>query len=202
MTFDAQNCRRPHCAMKGHEMIEMYRIIPDFPAYEVSNLGNVRNRDTGRLLTQSHTIQRDRKITLYSSDSDEVKTKSVRVLVAEAFVPRPDESCNTVVILNLDKEDLRATNLRWRPRSIAWNYVRQFEAPEYNTEWNYTRVPVFDYETGERYENILEAAVTHGLLMSTIWSKAAKASMLEEHRRDLTPVWPTNITFVFEGGLR
>ena len=183
-------------------MIEVWSIIRDFPSYEVSNIGNVRNRETGRLLTQSHTLQGDRKITLYASNSDDVKTKSVRVLVAEAFVPRPDESCNSVLILNMDKEDLRATNLRWRPRSIVWNYVRQFEAPEYNTEWNYTMVPVFDYDTGERYENILEAAVTHGLLMSTIWAKAGRASMLEEDRRDLTPIWPTEVRFVFEGGLR
>ena len=35
-------------------MTEEYKQIEDFENYEVSNLGNVRNKKTGRILKPSH----------------------------------------------------------------------------------------------------------------------------------------------------
>ena len=182
-------------------MFEMYKTIPDFPSYEVSNLGNVRNRHTGRHLAQSKTLQGDYKVTLYSEDSDYVATRAVRVLVAEAFVPEPTPECTTVVVLNGNKSDLRAENLVWRPRSIAWNYARQFSMPFSEIDPQYTTVPVWDYNSGRRYDSIYDAALESGLLMDTIYRKASMASHLRPELRDLTPIYPTHYVFVFEGGL-
>ncbi len=54
--------------------------------YEVSNLGRVRHRDTGRIRKQAISTPGYYSITLYV-DTTTRKTFSVHVLVAKAFLP-------------------------------------------------------------------------------------------------------------------
>jgi hypothetical protein len=93
-------------------------------------------------------------------------TRSVKVLVAEAFVGGRDEICNTPIHLDLDENNCCADNLVWRPRWFAWKYTTQ---PMYRY---YTINPVcevLDSEPyGQVYRNMQEASMANGLLMKDI----------------------------------
>jgi NUMOD4 motif/HNH endonuclease len=88
---------------------EYWKIIEEFPNFEVSNKGNVKNRETGRILKQTInggypqvSIPRDRG---YAQ-------RKVHRLVAEAFVGGKIIGGQ---VLHIDKDitNPRAENLKW-----------------------------------------------------------------------------------------
>ena len=89
--------------------MEEYRAIEEYENYEISNLGNVRNKKTGRILKQAlrngyHFIQ--------VSKNNEKKNMKIHRLVALYFIPNPNnKSC--VDHINRIKTDNRLDNLRW-----------------------------------------------------------------------------------------
>lgn len=90
--------------------IEEWRDVSDYPNYEVSNMGRVRNKQTGNMLKPTST----RSVTLSNNNM----SKRIRVidLVADAFVPKPEISDNQKLKIkakNNDKHDYRADNLMW-----------------------------------------------------------------------------------------
>lgn len=148
-----------------------YRPIKDFPGYYVNPYGDIHSESSGGSLRHSKTLQGDSKVTLYK-DGERV-TRSVRVLVAEAFVDPPFSEgaytrypANRVIILNNDKDDIRAENLAWRPVWFAQKYVTQFR-PVYPESY-YTR-SVIDLNANVVYGSILEAGVTNGHLFADIY---------------------------------
>ena len=138
--------------------------IPEFPFYTVSNDGIVWNTRYGQPQAHSYTQHGDPKVTLTNYDGR--ATLSVRVLVAEAFVPRPDDLSDTVILLNNDRTDLRAENLAWRPRWFAWNYAHQFKK---DFPPHYHNIPVVNLETGQEYPSIIICGMLEGLLFDDIW---------------------------------
>lgn len=83
---------------------EIWKVVPGYENYEVSDQGQVRNRRTSRLLTPTGAyaglaLGRARKV-------------RVHTLVLEAFIgPRPEgQQCRH---MNGDKRDNRLSNLRW-----------------------------------------------------------------------------------------
>jgi hypothetical protein len=66
-------------------MEEIYKVIKGFENYSVSNLGNVRNDKKDKILKQSLTKTGYKKVNLNNG-----KTIRVHRLVAEAFIPNPD----------------------------------------------------------------------------------------------------------------
>ena len=89
---------------------EEWRPIKDFDNYEVSNLGNIRNKYLGPLRL-SKTKQGVQHVTLCDG-SKHRRDCLVHRLVAEAWVPQP-EGKHYVTHLNDDKGDNRASNLKW-----------------------------------------------------------------------------------------
>lgn len=105
-------------------MKEEWKVVSDFPNYEVSNLGNVRNRKTGvtrKLVTHplgytQLTLRKDGK----------QHCAKVHRLVAMAFIGHAPKHLPEINHINGDKSDNRANNLEWSNRSLnvkhAWGH--------------------------------------------------------------------------------
>ena len=80
--------------------------------YEVSNLGNVRNKQTGKVLKP---ILGKRwgyyKLNLFKDGI--MKSKTIHRLVAEAWIPQVDKDKDQVNHINEIKTDNRVENLEW-----------------------------------------------------------------------------------------
>ena len=91
-------------------MQEEYRIIKDFENYEVSNFGNIKNFNTGRILKPLINSNGYYKINLCKDGK--TFTKAIHKLVANAFLPNPlNKKC--VDHKNNDKLDNNVENLRF-----------------------------------------------------------------------------------------
>ena len=88
-------------------MIEEWRIISEFPNYEVSNLGQVRRKN--RVLKQ-HKWEGYCKVKL--SKDGIAYTKQVHRLVAEAFIPKLDDKPE-IDHIDRVRDNNCVTNLRW-----------------------------------------------------------------------------------------
>lgn len=171
--------------------IENWEPIPDHPDYLVSDRGQIYNRRMEKLMSLNTTLQGDLKVTL--SDGGERVTRSVRVLVATAFVEKPyymttfhkSAIPDTVIVLDGNQENVRAYNLAWRPRWFANQYARQFKVDIYPPEY-YDR-PVTNVGTGAIYRSIVEAAQTEGLLYHDVHRSASS------HK----PIYPDDKVFAF-----
>jgi anionic cell wall polymer biosynthesis LytR-Cps2A-Psr (LCP) family protein len=80
---------------------EVWKVSTLRPKFEVSNLGNVRSKETKELLDLTNYYMLNR-------------FQSVNILVAKEFCENNDTTNNTVVAHDdNNKQNNRATNLRW-----------------------------------------------------------------------------------------
>lgn len=163
--------------------MEEWKKIQLFDRYSVSDQGQVRNDETGRVLT----ILRNQHGVCYVGlmRGHAQCRRSIPLLVAHAFVPKPmtaqRRTFDKPIHLNGDQTNNHAYNLMWRPHWFAMKYRAQFRVgPTVAT-------PVLDLETRERYPSPWIAALSFGLL-----EKEVIVSGL--HR---TFVWPTYQQFRF-----
>lgn len=162
--------------------MELSKPIRDFPNYDITSHGRVFNRNTGREMILSPTQQGDLTVGLMRNGLQ--YRRSVKVLVAKAFVDGYTDLFNTPIQLDGDRFNLKVNNIQWRPRWFAWEYSRQFS--EDPPTWFY-HGPILDIVNNIRYANIFEAATTRGILCKDI--RAAIPSG--------THVFPTGEKFVY-----
>lgn len=144
---------------------EVWTTIEEFPEYEVSSLGRIFNRKRDLMMKTSQTNHGHIKITL-KHESGERYTRSVAMLVAEAFVTAPNLLCNQLILLDGNLSNVKASNLAWRPAWFAWKYTRQLkeEQPLY-----FRNLRVANMTDNVEYSCIVDAGMFEGLLFADIW---------------------------------
>jgi hypothetical protein len=143
-------------------MDEVWVEIPDFPNYSISSYGAVRNDVRRRPVHQSTTLQGEHKVGLVVGGKQ--FTRSVKVLVADAFVEKTNPYHNTPIHLDGNKSNNHVDNLIWRPFWFACKYSRQMK-----TLPRYAGIgPLCDRETGLRYDDVVQASFMNGLLFEEV----------------------------------
>lgn len=93
--------------------METYKTIPNYTNYEVSDFGNVRNKKTGIILSKGSAKHRYEYVAL-TNDEGKMKSRSLHLFVAEAFVPNDDpEHKKEVNHKDRNKKNNIASNLEW-----------------------------------------------------------------------------------------
>lgn len=87
-----------------------WKTIEDYPKYEVSNNGDVRNIKTGKVL--KHTLTKGYHYVEITNKDNERKRVRVHRLVANAFIPNP-YNLETVNHKDLNKGNNNVENLEW-----------------------------------------------------------------------------------------
>lgn len=165
---------------------EIWQPIRGFPNYDVSNVGRIYNHRRDSMMSTSLNNHGYLKITLVD-ESGERHTRSVSLLVAEAFVEAPDLLCDQVVVLDGDLTNVIAENLVWRPRGFAWKYFRQLRT---SPARHYQILPVLSTTDGMEYDSVVDAGMKEGLLFDDIWRSTYSGAR----------IYPTNQVFeVIEG---
>lgn len=106
-------------------MKEEWRPIKGFEGkYEVSNLGRIRSlnyRGIGKVQVLKLAANKDNYLLVDLCREGKKKTYQVHRLVAEAFIPNPN-NLPCVNHLNEQKQDNRASNLEWCDHKYNNNY--------------------------------------------------------------------------------
>lgn len=159
-------------------MEEEWRLIPEFPDYEISNFGVIYNRRTQAEMRTSLNNFGHPKIGLV--DEEKVRyTRSVALLVAQVFVIAPSILCDTVIHLDGDPQNVRADNLAWRPSGFAWRYRRQLHKRQ---PLHYQNLKIIDLMTGEIWPSVIELGMAEGLLFDDIWRSTYMGTEVYPHR--------------------
>lgn len=103
----------------NNKVNEIWRAIKEYPNYEVSNQGRVRNIKTHRILQPSYTKDGYQFVGLYKDGKQ--KYYRINRLVAEAFIPIPQTyldkgySKETLQVDHIDenKQNNSVANLQW-----------------------------------------------------------------------------------------
>ena len=99
---------------------EIWKVIEDYPNYEVSTLGRIRNRETLKLMTPCKNKIGYMLVNLSASDKKN-KTPYVHRLVAKAFIENP-ENLPQVNHKDEDKTNNTVENLEWCSSRYNVNY--------------------------------------------------------------------------------
>jgi len=149
-------------------MQETWRTIEEFPAYSISDEGRVCNIKTGRILRPQRTMRGDLIVRLRRDG--QYGTKSIRKLVARAFVPYPTDTYvpfDVVVLLDGNHHNLTPGNMVWRPMWFAQTYARQFSKFQ-ESQWANDK-KVVNLDTGDEYYSVRDLAMYEGVLMQDVF---------------------------------
>ena len=102
---------------------EKWKRVADFPSYEISNLGRVRNASGKVLKPQKNTRNGYYQIMLHNSiDGKKVKLHYLHRLVATYFLPPPSDGQTQINHKDSDRENNTASNLQWKYASDKENF--------------------------------------------------------------------------------
>lgn len=140
-------------------MMENWGAISGFEGYSVSDLGQVRNNDTGRILTILTNQWGTRYVGMTRGKKQH--RRSLPQLVGNAFVPKVSgrTDFDKLIHRDNDKANNRADNLLWRPHWFEVKYLIQANSGPVGSD-----VPVLEIKHQELYPNTWEASLAFGLL--------------------------------------
>lgn len=104
--------------------MSIWKEIKGFQNYEISDKGQVKNKKTGKILKGS--FDKDGYLLAYLYINGKAKAKKIHRLVAEAFIPNP-ENKPEVNHIDEDKKNNRVENLNWMTRSENNNWGARAE---------------------------------------------------------------------------
>lgn len=134
---------------------EIWRTIEKHPKYEVSNMGNVRNKKDQYILTPCKNYRGYYRVMLNGV------WKTIHRLVAETFIPNPD-NLDTIDHINGDIYNNTIENLQWMCRG---DNVRKSSLGSKRTVRN---EKVACLETGKVYNSGAEAARQLGVYSQSV----------------------------------
>jgi hypothetical protein len=144
----------------------VWRPIQGFQDYAVNDQGKVIRIATMKEIKPSFNNSEILKVNLVD-DRGERRTKSVRSIVAEAFLDRSQhEDFTTVIQKDLDPLNVCVENLEWRSRKLAMLYSTQFNIIVTQN----SQTPVIERTTNTMFDSVVDAARTYGLLFKDIWN--------------------------------
>lgn len=145
---------------------EIWRTINEFPNYEVSNLGNVRNKKTKRVLKPTKNNNGYLCVSLYRSGIK--KNHYIHRLVAEAYLDNLN-NYNEVSHLDETRDNNCVNNLAWVSYSENRNMPKYKERmSKANTNNPKTSRPVRCLETKALYASVREAERQTGIVHQNI----------------------------------
>lgn len=138
-------------------MREQWLRLDEFPDYGVSNLGEVANLKRDRLVRPFVNQQGILAVAIYRERRR--ISRSVPLLVANAFIPEHPIYYNSPLHLDADKMNCRLENLVWRPRNFTGRYYEQFD-----WDWFHdSRREILNISTGEVFEGYKDPCVYYGI---------------------------------------
>lgn len=157
-------------------MEELWKPIPDYSNYEVSNLGRVRNVVTGKILKPIEDAYGYLTVGLYNEHckcsvykgrkTKQPSKKKIHNLVATVFCERPDDQDRVPDHIDRDRHNNRADNLRWATHSE--NRLNSSEWHKRIHRYTDPIVLVKDGEIVAKYASCVEASKQVGLTMESI----------------------------------
>lgn len=91
--------------------MELFKIIEEFPQYQISNLGNIKN-SKGQLLVIGKRKSNSGYIQVRLYDGSKYHYRYLHRLIATTFIPNPN-NYRTVNHINGNKIDNKVPNLEW-----------------------------------------------------------------------------------------
>lgn len=131
-----------------------WRIIPDYPEYAVSNIGNIATIKTGKLRSLSN--HKGYKQCMLRKDG-KAYNRFVHRLVASAFLPAPEKG-QVIDHINGIRNDNRVENLRWCSVTdnlhfpLARQHREHLQKPccQYNLDGSFISKFNSSFEAGEK----------------------------------------------------
>lgn len=142
--------------------VEWY-VLPDHQGHEVNELGEIRNRQTGRTMQSSVNQSGVRYVSIRNTTLGRYENKTLGVLIAETFCGGRTANESTVLHLDGNTENNAAQNLMWATRWHTMAFHNEIVDSRFN------KTPrVQEITTGHIYKNALDAAKHTGCLPSAI----------------------------------
>jgi len=158
----------------------MWKDIKGFENYEVSDIGQVRNKTTGCILKGQDNGRGYLEVGLHSNKKR--KHKYIHRLVAEAFIPNPNHKPE-VNHMDEDKTNNHVSNLEWVTHRENNNYGTKNERMKNSPGWRKNRtellqrlresnsipiIVIYEDNTYEEYPSASVAARELGLWRQNI----------------------------------